>query len=131
MADFTDMIDTGRVRAAETAYASLQLAVRDSETEVAKAEADATAAQAEAQAAADGGAGVDRLLTLEAAVEDAERKLAVARRMLAGAQKRLKDGEQIRKRETRLATGAAVNAACAAKITLLAKAKELIQQLDA
>lgn len=128
--DFEQHIDRSRLQRAEDDYAKLQQAVRDSEAALGKAQDDAKAAECAAQASADRGDGPEILDAAEVAVDAVKRGARVAERLLAAAKTRLGEGERARKREVQLATGAAANAACAAKFKALAKARELMQQLD-
>jgi hypothetical protein len=128
--DYNSLIDTARLEKANSDLAALQLAARDAEAAVSAAEADTASAHAAAQKAADGGANVDRLLTLEASVEDAERKLSVARRMSMGAKTRRDAGAQTHANEVKQSHGAALNAAMGRFIGLRSDAKAVFDELE-
>lgn len=126
--DHTTLIDADRIRRANDNLAGLQLAARDAAAEVAKAEADTKAAHAAAQAAADGGAGVDKLLELEADVETAERRKAVAQRIAIATKRRLDTGVLTHASEVKQSHGQAMNAAMT---RLLAVRTEALTAFDA
>jgi hypothetical protein len=110
MANYSGQVDTKRVEAAHAGHAARAQAERDAKAAVVTAEADAKAAHNAAQKAADAGASLDKLMPLEEAVETANRRLAVARRMAEGAARRRQEGEATRDKEVRQAHGKAFTA---------------------
>jgi hypothetical protein len=110
MTDFNALIDSGRIEAAHAGHAKRLSDEADATAAAEKAAADAKAAHVAAQRAADGGASLDKLMPLEEAVEAANRKLAVARRMAGGASTRRQVGEVTLANEVKQAHGAAMQA---------------------
>jgi hypothetical protein len=129
--NFIEMIDTKRIDAAQAGHAERLKAERDASAAVSTAAAEAKAAHDAAQKAADGGADIDKLLSLEEAVEAANRRLAVAQRMAAGATKRRADGEVTRNEEVKQAHGAAFTAGMQRFLAIREEALEAFARLEA
>jgi hypothetical protein len=125
------MIDTKRIDAAQAGHAERLKAERDASAAVVTATADAKAAHDAAQQAADGGADINKLLSLEEAVEAANRRLAVATRMATGATKRRADGEVTRNEEVKQAHGAAFTAGMQRFLAIREEALEAFARLEA
>jgi hypothetical protein len=109
--DYNAQVDNARITAAHATHAALIKAAVDAGAALAQAETEAKAASDAAQSAADAGGDLEAVMLLEVAAETANRKLASARRMQAGAVKRRDEGLLQRDSEVKQAHGAAMNAA--------------------
>lgn len=128
---FDTLVDGARITKAQNEHAALKKAEVEAKAALEQAGKDAKAAAAAAQKAADAGADLDALMKAEEAVEVANRRLSVARRMADGAARRREQGDATLANELRQAHGAAMNSAMQRFIDIRSEALDVFAKLEA